>query len=55
MIAEKGARNLLAVGQTVTAHGDGVSAERAMARGAGGRRSANPEGGHDQPRWTLRP
>lgn len=39
---ENAALNLKAVGQTVTAHGDGVRAKRATARGAGGRRSANP-------------
>lgn len=35
------ALNLLAVGQTVTAHGDSVRAKRATARGASGQRSAN--------------
>lgn len=41
---ENAAVNILAVGQTVTAHGDGVRAKRATARGAGGQRSANRQG-----------
>lgn len=41
---ENAARTILAVGQTVTAHGDGVRAKRATARRAGGQRSANQRG-----------
>lgn len=41
------ARKLLAVGQTVTAHGDGVRAKQATARGASGLRSANQQGRYD--------
>lgn len=38
------ALNILAVGQTVTAHGDGVRARRTTVRAASGQRSANQRG-----------